>query len=94
VLRFEVTAETYALFREALLELRRRSASAFDDDTALLELARCVLGGAALGKLAAARCDESSGPNPLCPSPKAARPRARRAQRRGQASGSFDWAGP
>jgi hypothetical protein len=49
VLRFEVTAEAYALVREALLELRRRSASCFDDDTALLELARCVLGGPALG---------------------------------------------
>ena len=32
VLRWEVTAEAYALFREALLELRRRSSSCFDDD--------------------------------------------------------------
>jgi hypothetical protein len=45
VLRFEVTAETYALFREALRELRRRSSSCFDDDAALLEMARCILGG-------------------------------------------------
>ncbi|HEU4580253.1 MAG TPA: HNH endonuclease signature motif containing protein [Polyangiaceae bacterium] len=48
VLRFEVTAETYALFREALRELRRRSSSCFDDDAALLEMARCIL-GAGLG---------------------------------------------
>ncbi|HEU4576699.1 MAG TPA: HNH endonuclease signature motif containing protein [Polyangiaceae bacterium] len=48
VLRFAVTAETYAPFREALRELRRRSSSCFDDDAALLEMARCVL-GATLG---------------------------------------------
>ncbi|HEU4577145.1 MAG TPA: HNH endonuclease signature motif containing protein [Polyangiaceae bacterium] len=47
VLRFEVSAETYALFREALLELRRRSSSCFGDDAALLEMARCILGGSA-----------------------------------------------
>ncbi|MEO8180802.1 MAG: hypothetical protein ABI895_18360, partial [Deltaproteobacteria bacterium] len=45
VLRFEVTAETFALFRDALRELRRRAGAALDDDSALLELARCVLGG-------------------------------------------------
>jgi hypothetical protein len=49
VLRFEVTAEAYALFREAQLELRRRSSSCRDDDAALLEMARCILGAAALG---------------------------------------------
>jgi hypothetical protein len=43
VLRFEVSAETYALFREALLELRRRCSSCLDDDAALLEMARCIL---------------------------------------------------
>jgi hypothetical protein len=45
VLRFEVAAETFALFREALTELRRRSNEAWDDDSALLEMARQVLGG-------------------------------------------------
>jgi hypothetical protein len=45
ILRFEVTAETFALFRDALAELRRRSGTALDDDSALLELARSVLGG-------------------------------------------------
>jgi hypothetical protein len=45
VLRFEVAAETFALFREALRELRRRAGAALDDDAALLEMARCVLGG-------------------------------------------------
>ncbi|HEU4583036.1 MAG TPA: HNH endonuclease signature motif containing protein [Polyangiaceae bacterium] len=44
VLRFQVTAETYALFREALRELRRRSSRCFDDDAALQEMARCILG--------------------------------------------------
>jgi 5-methylcytosine-specific restriction endonuclease McrA len=45
VLRFEVTAETFALFRDALNELRRRASTTLDDDSALLELARCALGG-------------------------------------------------
>jgi hypothetical protein len=45
VLRFEVAAETFALFRDALRELRRRAGTALDDDSALLEMARCVLGG-------------------------------------------------
>jgi hypothetical protein len=45
VLRFEVTAETFALFREALSELRRRTGSSLDDDTALSEMARHVLSG-------------------------------------------------
>ena len=37
VLRFEVTAETFALVREAMAELRRRSDAALNDDAALLE---------------------------------------------------------
>lgn len=45
VLRFEVTAEAFALFREALAELRRRSDASIDDDAALMEMARSVLGG-------------------------------------------------
>jgi hypothetical protein len=45
VLRFEVTAETFALFREALGELRRRTGSSLDDDAALSEMARQVLSG-------------------------------------------------
>ena len=45
MLRFDVAAETFALFRDAMNELRVRSAAALDDDSALLELARCVLGG-------------------------------------------------
>jgi hypothetical protein len=44
-LRFEVTAETFALVREALAELRHRSDAALDDDAALLEMARHVLVG-------------------------------------------------
>jgi hypothetical protein len=45
VLRFEVTAETYALFREAVSQLRRRSDARLDDDALLLTMARCVLQG-------------------------------------------------
>ncbi|MEO8185135.1 MAG: HNH endonuclease signature motif containing protein [Deltaproteobacteria bacterium] len=45
ILRFEVAAETFALFRDALDELRRRTGAALDDDSALLELARSVLAG-------------------------------------------------
>ena len=45
VLRFEVEAETFALFREAMAELRRRSGGPVDDDSALLELSRLVLAG-------------------------------------------------
>lgn len=45
VLRFEVTAEAFAVFREALAELRRRSGNGIDDDGALLEMARLVLRG-------------------------------------------------
>jgi hypothetical protein len=45
VLRFEVAAETFALFRDALKELRRRSDAELDDDTALFELARGLLAG-------------------------------------------------
>jgi len=45
ILRFDVAAETFALFRDAMSELRRRTAAALDDDSALLEMARCVLGG-------------------------------------------------
>ena len=45
VLRFDVAAETFALFRDAMNELRRRTAAALDDDSALLEMARHVLGG-------------------------------------------------
>ena len=45
VLRFEVAAETLALVRQALAELRRRTGSSMDDDAALLEMARCILVG-------------------------------------------------
>ncbi|MEO8184883.1 MAG: hypothetical protein ABI895_39245, partial [Deltaproteobacteria bacterium] len=45
VLRFEVAAETFALFRDAMNELHRRAGATLDDDSALLEMARCVLGG-------------------------------------------------
>ncbi len=47
VLRFEVEPETFALFREAMTELRRRTGSMLDDDSALFSMARHVLGGPA-----------------------------------------------
>ena len=46
VLRFEVSGETLAAFREAMAWLREQSGEALDDDTALLMLARSVLCGA------------------------------------------------
>ncbi len=45
VLRFEVSPETLATFREAMRKLRRGAPVQLDDDTALLAMARVVLGG-------------------------------------------------
>ncbi|HXK19413.1 MAG TPA: HNH endonuclease, partial [Polyangiaceae bacterium] len=45
VLRFEVSGEVLATFREALTKLRREADGALDDDAALLLMARQVLGG-------------------------------------------------
>ncbi len=45
VLRFEVCADTYATFREAVASLRRSAGASLDDDATLLALARQVLGG-------------------------------------------------
>jgi hypothetical protein len=44
-LRFEVSAETFATFREAMAKLRRDAGGPLDEDTALLLLARQTLGG-------------------------------------------------
>ncbi|HWO13705.1 MAG TPA: HNH endonuclease signature motif containing protein, partial [Polyangiaceae bacterium] len=46
VLRFEVSGETLAAFREVMAWLREQSGQALDDDAALLMLARSVLCGA------------------------------------------------
>jgi hypothetical protein len=45
VLRFEVTPETFALFREAESKLQRASGGQLDSDELLLAMARQVLGG-------------------------------------------------
>jgi len=45
VLRMEVSAETFATFREAMAKLRRDSGESLDDDSAMLLLARNTLGG-------------------------------------------------
>ena len=45
VLRFEVAPETLAVFREAMNRLRRGSGGPLDDDSALMLMARHVLGG-------------------------------------------------
>jgi len=45
VLRFEVSGEVLATFREALTKLRREADNALDDDAALLLMARQVLSG-------------------------------------------------
>src|SRR6185295_5003476 len=44
VFRFNVAPETFALVREAMRWLRRRSPDSLDDDAALLSMARLVLG--------------------------------------------------
>jgi hypothetical protein len=44
VLRFEVTPETFATFREATLSLQRAAGGTLDDDALLLEMARRALG--------------------------------------------------
>lgn len=44
-LRFDVAPETFALWREAMDQLRRSSNSPLDDDSALLLAARHILGG-------------------------------------------------
>lgn len=46
VLRFEVAPDTLATFREAMTTLRRDAGERLDDDSALLLMARCVLGSA------------------------------------------------
>jgi hypothetical protein len=45
VLRFEVAPETFALFRDAMRELRRAAGGGLDDDAVLLAMARHVLTG-------------------------------------------------
>jgi hypothetical protein len=45
VLRFEVAPETFALFRDAMRELRRSAGGKLDDDAVLLSMAREVLAG-------------------------------------------------
>ena len=45
VLRFDVSGETFASFREAVAHLRREAGEHLDDDALLLLLARSVLGG-------------------------------------------------
>jgi hypothetical protein len=45
LLRFDVSPETFAAFREALTALRRLTEAPLDDDSALLAMARHVLGG-------------------------------------------------
>ncbi len=45
VLRFEVSGEVLATFRDAMAKLRRDAGGTLDDDAALLLLARHVLGG-------------------------------------------------
>lgn len=45
VLRFEISAETMASFREAMAKVRRDAGTPLDDDAQLLLMARHVLGG-------------------------------------------------
>ena len=62
-LAFDVGADTLALFREAMAKLCREAGEALDDDTALLLMARHVLGGPtddgrASYQIALNRCEE------------------------------------
>jgi 5-methylcytosine-specific restriction endonuclease McrA len=50
VLRFEVSPETFASFREAMQNLRRSAGSALDDDALLLAMARQTLGTSSDGR--------------------------------------------
>lgn len=45
VLRFEVSAETYAMWREAVATVRRDAGGGIDEDDALLMIARQILAG-------------------------------------------------
>jgi 5-methylcytosine-specific restriction endonuclease McrA len=45
VMRFEVAADTFATFREAMQQVRRLAGSSLGDDAVLLAMARQVLGG-------------------------------------------------
>jgi hypothetical protein len=45
VLRFDVSGEVLATFREAMAKVRRDAGEALDDDAAILLIARAVLGG-------------------------------------------------
>jgi hypothetical protein len=45
VLRFEVAPETFALFRDAMRQLRRSAGGGLDDDAVLLSMARQLLAG-------------------------------------------------
>jgi len=45
ILRFEVSGEAFAAFREAMADIRRDAGGSLDDDAALLLLARRALGG-------------------------------------------------
>src|SRR5690606_40997890 len=45
VLRFDVSAQTYATFREATALIRRRCPEPMDDDALLLQVAREILRG-------------------------------------------------
>ncbi len=66
VLRFEVAGETLALFREAMNQLRRSSGGSLDDDSALLLMARHVVGrpsesGRASYQIALSVCPDCGG---------------------------------
>ena len=60
VLRFDVSAEVLATFREAMTKIRRDAGEALDDDAALLLLARHVLGAARDGARDGASRDEAA----------------------------------
>lgn len=63
VLRFEVSGETFAAFREAIERVRQSTGEALDDDAALMLLARAALEGSTNGsaptyRLTVSTCDQ------------------------------------
>jgi hypothetical protein len=80
VLRYEVSPDTFAVFREALAELRRRAEQTLSEDEALLEMARHALApsrddGRASYQIAidvCAECGQASQPANGAPVPVAA----------------------
>ncbi len=61
ILRLEVTAETMATFREAVMKLQRETGEGLDDETALLMMARGALEGSKSGSKSGSKDEGKAG---------------------------------